>query len=36
VREIARVHGARVELGDARGGGLVVSVWFPALMQEAA
>jgi two-component system sensor histidine kinase TctE len=36
VREIARVHGARVELGDARGGGLVVSVWFPALVQGAA
>ncbi|MBW9103236.1 sensor histidine kinase [Paraburkholderia phenoliruptrix] len=36
VREIARVHEARVELSDARGGGLVVSVWFPARAQQAA
>lgn len=31
VREIARVHGALIELSDAAGGGLVVSVQFPAL-----
>lgn len=30
VREIARVHGALVALSDAPGGGLVVSVPFPA------
>jgi len=31
VREIARVHGAVIALSDASGGGLVVSVLFPAL-----
>jgi two-component system sensor histidine kinase TctE len=31
VREIARVHGALIALSDAPGGGLVVSVLFPAL-----
>ncbi|CAE6847082.1 sensor histidine kinase [Paraburkholderia domus] len=31
VREIARVHGALIALSDAPGGGLVVSVQFPAL-----
>ncbi|CAE6727227.1 sensor histidine kinase [Paraburkholderia haematera] len=31
VREIARVHGASIALSDAPGGGLVVSVRFPAL-----
>ncbi len=30
VREIARVHGATVELGDTPGGGLTVTVRFPA------
>lgn len=30
-REIARVHGALITLSDAPGGGLVVSVQFPAL-----
>lgn len=36
VQEIARVHGARVALADASGGGLVVSVLFPAAKGAAA
>lgn len=34
VREIARVHGALIALSDAPGGGLVVSVLFPARKAE--
>jgi two-component system, OmpR family, sensor histidine kinase TctE len=36
VREIARVHGAQVALTDAAGGGLVVSVLFPAVRMQTA
>lgn len=36
VLEIARVHGALIALSDAPGGGLVVSVRFPALKVMAA